>query len=268
MIIDHDLHVHTILSSCCHDSFQTPRNIIEYYEHTDVRLVGFADHVWQNPAISPNEWFSDQGPVRLNATIKAMKRLNSPIKILRGCEADTLGPGRCSITRKFAETLDYVILATNHFHFVDLVMQPEYPTPRGIAEHMAMMFLAGVDSGLATIIPHVFIPMGYGDLYDQSVAAISDQRFLNLFGRAAEKNIAIEITLAYLPPPEESPRHSWSLETPVRVLSLARDAGCKFTFGSDAHHFSCLRQLKQLNILTDAIGIDESHLHPISRTMA
>ena len=49
---NHDLHVHTYLSSCCiNKAGHTPRSIIELAEKMGVTTIGFADHVWATPAI-------------------------------------------------------------------------------------------------------------------------------------------------------------------------------------------------------------------------
>ncbi len=267
MEVTHDLHIHTTLSSCCHDNSQTPANIIDFYKNSKVKLVGFADHIWQNPNLRPSSWYLHQGPVRFNELNEELDELQktTDIKILCGCEADTIGPGKYSITPQFAETLDFVLLSTNHFYMKDLVMQPEHHHAPGLAEHMISMFVSGVESGFATVIPHCFMPMGFWDFYDEAIEWISDNRFFDLFSRAAEQNVAIEITTAFFPPPPNPIRKPWSLETPVRILCIAKEAGCKFTFASDAHSINGLKKLELLKHLVDVLGLTEDHIHPIAR---
>ena len=70
--------------------------------------------------------------------------------------------------------------------------------------------------------------------------------------------MALEITRAFLPPEEPTQDDpSWSLETPIRFLSLAKQAGCKFTFGSDAHAPERQKQLPELTTFIEAVGITE-----------
>ena len=93
-----------------------------------------------------------------------------------------------------------------------------------------------------------------------SVAAISDAEFLDAFSLAAEHRVGIEVTTAFLP----SSGLSFSSETPVRFLSLAKEAGCRFTFGTDAHDPESQKRLPELASLVRAIGITARDLLPIA----
>jgi len=263
MLIDHDLHIHTTLSTCCQDPMQTPQEIIRSCERLGLRTIGFTDHVWQNPHLKPDAWYAPQGPVRFNSLNSALAQIETPLRVLRGCEADTLAPGKYSITSQFAETLDYVILAANHFHMKRTVSQPAEFTPAGVGKHMLLMFRSAVQSGFATIIPHVLIPMGWISCYDRAIAAISDTQLLDTFHLAAAAGVGIEITPSYLPP-EGSTTEKWSIETPVRVLSLAKLAGCRFVFGSDAHSIDRLEQVKLLDYFVRELDLTGNDIHPIA----
>ncbi len=77
---------------------------------------------------------------------------------------------------------------------------------------------------------------GYDDLYHSAAASISDDEFTDAFALAAERGVGIEITLGFLPRGEDGYGEiDASIETPLRYLNLAKQAGCKFTLGSDAH---------------------------------
>lgn len=268
MRIDHDLHIHTTLSSCCNDPNQVPERIIRRCESLGLRTIGFSDHVWQNPYLKPDDWYAPQGPVRFNRLIDELQSLETPLRVLRGCEADTIAPGKYSITPQFAQTLDYVILAANHFHMVRTISQPDELTPAGVARHMITMFRGAAESGFATIIPHILMPMGFWDCYDQAIASLSDTQLLDAFHLAAEHHVAIEITPAYFPPDNDHTRKAWSIETPLRVLLLAKLAGCQFVFGSDSHAISRLEHVLVLDYFVQALELSERDIHPIARSAA
>ncbi len=262
--IDHDLHIHTGLSPCCTDVNQTLHNIVAVCRDLGLHKIGLSDHAWLRRSTTPADW--GPNPRGFKKLAVELAALSPEITVLRGCEADTLAPGRFTIDRKFADTLDYVILATNHFHFRELVEQPVAATPQGIAAHMVRMFLAGVRSGLANIIPHVFMPMGFWEFYEPAVASISDCVFIETFAEAAAHDVAIEITAVYLPPPPGVRRHTWNIDTPLRVLTLAKQAGCRFTFGTDSHALTSLPQILYLAPLLERLELTADDIHPLART--
>ncbi|MBU0512853.1 MAG: hypothetical protein KJ638_14285 [Chloroflexi bacterium] len=258
-IIDHDIHLHTYLSSCCSDKeHHRPGAIITLAEEMGLNTIGFSDHIWANPDLEPNDWYRPQDESQISRLRSNLAAVSTDIRVLIGCEADTAAPGKFSITPEFAQGLDYVLLACNHFHLKDVVQQPESDSAYDIARHILAFFISGVRSGLATSIAHPFVPYGYLHQYDQAIATISEAEFLDTFGIASEMGVGIEITVSFFPPkPEQDspPQPCWNIETPIRVLSLAKQAGCKFTFGTDAHCPERQRRLPELSFFEKILGL-------------
>jgi histidinol phosphatase-like PHP family hydrolase len=269
MHIDHDLHIHTFLSSCCGDKDnQTPANILSIAEKQGLHTAGFSDHVWTNLDEEPNGFYRSQGAGQMDILRQALRGLDAPLRVLVGCEADTMSPGRFSITQEFAETLDFVNLACSHFHMSDVVQPPQDDAPQTVGQHALLMFDAAVQSGWASTIVHPLLPLGYFAQYDAAIDSLSDAQLLDAMARAAEAGVAMEITLSFLPKQVERDgvmTDLWSLETPLRVLSLAKDAGCVFTFGSDAHVPGRFDLLPQLNYFTDHLKLSEEDIAPFAR---
>ena len=260
MKLDHDLHIHTYLSACCSDKQHIPKNIIALAEEMNVHTIGFADHIWQNPNYQPNDWYKQQDENQILKLRETLKSIETPTRILVGCEADTVKPGIFSITQEFAETLDFVILSCNHFHISDLVEQPESDAPKHLAKHILKFFRSGASSKLATSIVHPFMPLGYMHAFDKTIASISDAEFSDAFGLACDNGVAIEITTGFIP---ELSKFNFSIETPIRFLSLAKQAGCKFTLATDSHTPEAQRKLPELKAITDALELEESDFHPM-----
>ena len=261
MRIDHDLHVHTYLSACCHEKGrQTPGAILALAEHMGVGTIGFADHMWVNPDLPPSDWYRPQDESQTRRLRAELSGVSTRTRVLVGCEAEMIAPGKVGLTPEAARRLDFVLLACSHFHMKGFVEQPPSRAPRDIATHMLKFFRAGVRSGVATSIAHPCLPCGYVTHYDAAVAAISDDEFLDAFGEAAEKAVALEVTVSFIPAPPES---GFSLETPVRFLSLAKQAGCRFTFGTDAHDPEAQKRLPELMRLVTAVGITGDDVLPL-----
>ena len=253
MKIDRDLHIHTYLSACCADKTnQTPARILQLATDMGLTTLGFSDHIWANPAIVPSKWYQPQDETQISRLRSDLAGLTPKIKTLVGCEADMIAPGQFGITRKFAAQLDYVLLSCSHFHMQGFVEQPAGATPRAVGEHLLKFFLSGVQAGLATAIAHPFLPCGFMERYDEILAALTDAELRDAFGVARERGVGIEITTGFLPQVSDRP---FSLETPTRLLWLAKQAGCKFTFGSDAHDPARQKKLPLLECFVRALDL-------------
>lgn len=262
MTFDHDIHLHTWLSSCCAaKDAHHPGPMLEIAAEMGLHTVGFADHVWANPELSPSPWYAPQGPGQADLLRGELAGVSTSLRVLVGCEAETVAPGQFGIDKAFAETLDFVLLAASHFHMREFVAQPESDSPRHLARHMMDFFRSAAASGLATAIAHPLLPLGYFEVFDRAVETISGGEFQDAFGLAREKGVALEITLAYIP----GDNRVHSIETPVRILEEARRAGCFFTLGSDAHSPGRQKKLPDLDLLAAPAGITGQHILPALR---
>jgi histidinol phosphatase-like PHP family hydrolase len=128
---------------------------------------------------------------------------------------------------------------------------------------MLNFFISAAESGIPDILVHPFFPFGYVGLYDKAIAGLSDSELFDAFSIAAENGVGIEINRCYLPKPQAG--RFFSLETPLRVLSIAKDAGCLFTLGSDSHNLEGFELLEKLQTLAASIGISQEDIHPLAR---
>ena len=262
--INHDFHVHTYLSSCCSDERQLPVNIIPRVRELGIERIGFTDHLWANPEYVPHEFYLPQTEKQIDLLREKLRGVDTDgVEVYVGCEAEMIAPGKFGILPELAESLDFVVLATDHFHFKGFVEQPAGESDREIAEHMLKFFKSGAQCKMATILAHPCFPLGYIDRYDAIIAAIPDNEFLDAFHIAAESGVALEITVSFLQDPVK--RRFFSLETPVRVLTLAKQAGCKFVFGSDSHTIERLSRIHELEYFIRTVGLTEDDIHPFAK---
>lgn len=82
---------------------------------------------------------------------------------------------------------------------------------------------------------------------------ISDNTFGELFSQAAERGIGLEI-------------NPWTIEDDVRMFGIAKECGCKFTFGSDAHSRGELKNVFGAQRLADTLGLTEDDVMDFLRT--
>ncbi len=260
--LEHDLHVHTFLSECCMSQEQTPENIIREAQELGLKQIGFADHLWANPTLKPHLFYEKQDFRSIAELRRQLTAIEIPegIQVLVGCEAEMAGPGHYGITPRLAEMLDFVLLSTDHFYFHGFVEEPALRTPKALAAHMLKMFIAGARSGLATALAHPMIPHGYLDIYEDTMAELSDQQLVDAFGIAAENGVALEISGNYLPDRKRS--QNFDIEIPLRIIDMAKIAGCKFTFGSDAHTLGTMKRIKDLEFFISTLRLTQDDLMP------
>ena len=95
-------------------------------------------------------------------------------------------------------------------------------------------------------VAHPFQPVGSWPLRAAMVALISDQTFGDLFEMAAKRGIGLEINTSAKTPETQ------------RICTIAKECGCKFTLGSDAHTREALStKIFETDAGTDALGLTE-----------
>lgn len=255
MKIRHDMHMHTHLSVCCVEKdIHIPENIISLAEEMKLHTLGFSDHMWTNSAITPSAFYAEQDFRQIELLKDILADIDTPVRISVGCEADMPAPGIFTVTPESVESLDHVLLACSHFHMKDFIEQPETNNPKDVAKHLLRHFRAGAEADFITAIAHPFFPLGHIHNYDKIIAAISDAELIDACGIAAENNIAMEITTAYLP---GSKGFEFSYETPLRILECAKKASCSFVCGSDAHDPDRQKELLQLEQFINDLQLTE-----------
>ena len=93
---------------------------------------------------------------------------------------------------------------------------------------------------------------------------IPDDTYRRLFSKTAEKGIALEI---------QTPTFARDLDadavsgqhTLIRTYSMAKQEGCKFTFGSDAHNTLEYHHPETASKVADLLGLKQDDLAPIAR---
>ena len=264
MRIDHDLHVHTSLSACCSDAESTPAKIIERAAENGLKLIGFADHMWDPTRPGASDWYRPQDLAHVQRTRELIPEDTRGVRVLVGCESEYCGDGKVGISPEAAAELDFVLLPMSHLHMKGFVEPPGTDTPQDVAELMVRRFREVVGLGLATGLAHPFLPCGHTEEVDAIIACITDSQFHECFGLAADAGVSIEITIGFFPGCRGVTLEGFHDETFLRVLSLAKGAGCRFHFASDAHRLDGIGDVKKLEPYTLALGINAGDITPVA----
>ena len=97
-------------------------------------------------------------------------------------------------------------------------------------------------------VAHPFQPVGSAPLHGDMLKRIADNTFGELFEMAARRGIGLEINNRARNPEV------------VRWIGLAKECGCKFTFGSDAHGKDEMKLVFDVASCFDAVGLTDDDL--------
>jgi histidinol phosphatase-like PHP family hydrolase len=261
MRIDHDVHVHTSLSACCRDESAVPEAILARAAEAGLKLIGFADHLWDPACPGGSGWYAPQTPAHV-AQVRERMPAVPPVRVLFGAESEYCGDGKAGISRQTAESLDFVLLPMSHLHMKGFVVPAELEDAAGLGALMVQRFREVVALGLATGIAHPFLPCGHPAQTDEIIGSISDGDFRACFEAAARAGVSIEITTGFFPALHGKAQPGWSDDVFLRPLALARDCGCVFHFASDTHTLAGVGSVLGLAPYVAELGLGEQHIHP------
>ena len=194
-----DCHTHSDWS----DGGATIREMAEAAIGLGREYIVLTDH---SPRLTVAHGLSTQ---RLEEQLKVVEELNrdlEPFRILTGIEVDILEDGKLDQTDELLGRLD-VVVASAHSK---LRMEPEGMTRR---------LIAALENPHLDILGHCTGRLIVGRGRPESTFDAEA-----VFEIAARRDKAIEINSR----PER-------LDPPPRLMTIARDAGCRFTIDSDAH---------------------------------
>ena len=265
MKITHDFHIHTHLSVCAKDSAT-----VEHYRDTakalGLKKLGFADHFWDEKCGEPwNNFYARQG---LDHVLELKKEIEAvdfgDTKVYFGCETE-YDPRRKSaaITPAVAEQFDFIIVPNSHTH----MMMPKdcYEPYEKHKQFMIDAYNDIINSEVSKYIlsmahPFEAVCCPYSNLILMQM--MSDDDYKRVFDRTAEKGIAVEVNTSGI----NNVRDSILDSEYFRMFSIAKDCGCKFTFGSDSHtdkgheHYAFICQT-----ISDGLGLKEDDLAELVR---
>ena len=230
-IVDHDLHIHSHLSLCSGKPEQNKDAILEYGIRNGLKTLCLTDHMW-DPAVpgAENFWFYAQQPYERICESLPLPQADGT-RFLFGCETDQLPDGTVGVSPAVMEKLDFIIIPTTHLHMGGFTLRGD----EGVEERAKLWcsrFEAVLDMDLPFHkigIAHLTCSLVYMGHHLEVLSTIPDSEYHRLFAKAAAKGVGIELNFSSLNMSDEE------REISLKPYFIAKEEGCKFYFGSDAH---------------------------------
>ena len=262
-VIDHDYHIHSQLSSCSRDPEQTPERILKYAEGNGFREICLTDHFWDEAVPGASGWYAPQNLAHIKEALPLPQ--SDKVRFLFGCETDMDKFFTVGISEKTCLEMDFIIVPTTHLHMsgftidasvglgddenaiiirTDLYVERfrrllEYDLP------FRKVGIAHLSCGLVCKNPP-------GSIL-KVLAGIPDETFRELFTKTAKLGMGVELNLNPNLFEGENKREQF------RPYFIAKECGCKFYFGSDAHHPAGLDgAFARFTAISEYLGLEES----------
>lgn len=254
-VLDHDMHIHSYLSPCSSDPEQTTKAILDYGLKAGYKHIVLTDHFWDEDVPCATDSFETADAKKRPDTNDPMfmlkwegfKNINKALPLPKaegisfhfGVEADMDKYSVVGLTKEHADKFDFIIVPINHLHCPWAKLQQGKMDNREQAVILAQRFwnllqldlpfhkvgLAHITwDGLAACSPNW---MDHIEILN----CITDERWRLLFSETAKKGMGVEINVEY-----ERYAEGFERESMLRPYRIAKECGCKFYFGSDAHH--------------------------------
>lgn len=265
-IADHDYHIHSKISICSDHPEQTNERILRYAEENGLRKICLTDHFWDESLPARCGFYNQQGFERIKQALPLPQSEN--VKFLFGCETEMDRSFNVGVSEKLYDKFDFIIVPTTHLHFNAFVMEKVTDEP----EYRAYLWVERFRKLLEKDMP--FHKMGIAHLtcglmlagewesgalagekkYLSVLRLLSNDVYRELFEEAKKKGIGIELNI----PPFENMTEE-ELSEVLRPYRVAKEAGCKFYLGSDAHTPEELDgAMSRFDAIIDALELTEA----------
>lgn len=264
-----DLHVHTNKSLCAPRD-TVPSTYIPHCTEEGIQLIGITDHVYPEDMLAEYGYPLDHRVNRLLElrTVLSEAEAQSGIRFLLGCEIDYFDcVGHPYILPEESQGFDYVLLAASHIlNYPQMYTAYDLASPSVLRRLTIERFVAacGLDYPVPMGICHPLYPI-CSPYQAEIIDGISDETLKELFCMAAEKKISIEIHSCLYR--NDTPHNEFGLSDHyLRILAAAKDAGCKFHMGSDAHAAPAfIGSHAKLRKAAELLGLTEDHIWDVAK---
>ena len=237
-VTDHDLHIHSQLSLCSSDPEQTPQHILEYAVKNNLSTVCLTDHFWDPAVPGASEWYAVQNYEHIKKALPLPQA--EGVRFLFGCETEMDKYFTIGISDKTIDELDFIIVPTTHLHMDGYTLDASVGYDEDGIKRRRELYIERFERLLSADLP--FHKIGLAHLTCSLAChhaergilklldGISDQTFTELFSSAAKKGLGIELNF------DAFEYEGEDKDIVYRPYRIAKKCGCKFYFGSDAHH--------------------------------
>lgn len=233
--VDHDLHIHTRISPCSSDERQTSNALLSYGLTNGFSLIGVSDHFWDlSVDWQDSPGWLDVGNEKWLSVLPLPQSKNC--RFLFGAEVDMNRRDTVGISSDALAKTDYCLISVGHLHLAGFVTDPaDMPrTPEFVHRyylHRLNVLLAREDLPFERLgLTHFTSCLIENDRLAETLALFTDDELTDLFGRVARRGMGVELNA------ESLPADPALREVVLRPFRIAREQGCGFYLGGDAHH--------------------------------
>ena len=256
--VDHDLHIHSFLSLCSGIPEQNPANILKYGEENGFTTLCLTDHMWDAAIPGASAWYAKQPYERIRKALPLPQ--SESTRFLFGCETDMDRHLVIGISPEVIRELDFIIVPTTHLHMDGFTINGNEG-----AKERATLWSRRFDALLDADLPfekvgvaHLTCTLLWRGRYLEVLEQIPIDEYHRLFEKAAKKGIGIELNFDALHLSTEEAR------TVLLPYRIAKEEGCKFYLGSDAHRPSELAAAKEnFETIVDLLQLTEDDKIPL-----
>jgi len=246
-IVDHDYHIHSQLSSCSKDPEQTTAFILRNAKEKGYKRICLTDHFWDERVEGSSRWYAPQNYEHVCRSLPLPQE--DGIEFLFGVETEMTKDNTIAISPERFDSFAFVIIPVSHFHMVGFSLSEE---DAASDERRAEKFIEKLEALLAMPLPFHKIGLAHLandtlgrrelDTYCKILQIINgSERLPAIFARAAEVGAGIELNTSCL-----DFRSSAEQDAVIKFYTMAKNAGCKFYFGSDSHHPGGFKKSKEV----------------------
>lgn len=256
--IDHDYHIHSKISLCSNDPEQTNERILKYATENGIKKMCLTDHFWDEsvPVDDITDFYSIQNYGHISKALPLPQSDNT--EFLFGCETDYDKNGVLGVSGECFDKFAFVVIPTTHLHMMGFTL-----TERDSAsEKRAELWVKRLDSLLSLDltfhkigIAHLACPLiaPTREEYLKTLSLIPEDEMHRVFARAAALGVGIEINSF------DMKFADCEADTVLRMFKIAKEEGCKFYLGSDAHHPKDLNcAIEYFDRAIDLLGLTEN----------
>lgn len=270
MKIDHDYHIHSYLSSCSRDPEQNAERILKYAVDNGFSSICITDHFWDSDVPGASGWYQPQDLKHISELLPLPQA--EGVDFLFGCETDMDKFFTIGISDKVADMMDFIIVPTTHLHMKGFTIDAEIgmgDDPDAL-KRRTELYVTRFQKLLDADLP--FEKVGIAHLSCGLVCrepagsvlkildAIPEETFADLFRQTAKKGMAVELNFGV------NGYDYASLGLVLKPYFIAKKCGCKFYFGSDAHHPASLDAApERFKRTADLLGLTEEDRYVIPK---
>ena len=256
---DHDLHIHSILSSCAQDTTQVKENILAYARKNNLRQICLTDHFWDASVPGASAWYEPQNYDWISQ-VQPLPQ-GEDTAFLFGCETELDKHMTLGVHPDHYDRFDFIVIPTTHFHMRFAAPTEVVATTEGKIklwldrlEAVLNMDLPFHKVGIAHLVcPLLAVTRQNREEYLRVLDNLPAEEMERLFSKAAQLGVGIEINK------EDFMFADNEADTVLRPFKVAKACGCKFYCGSDSHSQRSFDNMPQImDRAIDLLNLQES----------